>query len=61
MAFRSAIASFVLWSVVSIGYAGQAFAQEKPASLPRLDDKPRATGKPIKVFVLMGQSNMVGM
>lgn len=40
---------------------GPALAQEKSRPLPRPDDKPGAAGKPIKVFVLMGQSNMVGM
>ena len=38
-----------------------ALAQQDPKSLPKPDDKPGAAGKPIKVFVLMGQSNMVGM
>jgi len=41
---------------------GAALAQEKTAPmLPKPDDKPGAAGKPIKVFILMGQSNMVGM
>ena len=36
-------------------------AREDPKTLPRPDDKPGAAGKRIKVFILMGQSNMVGM
>lgn len=36
-------------------------AAEPPREALRPDDKPGAAGKPIKVFILMGQSNMVGM
>ena len=36
-------------------------AQEQPRLLPKPDDKPGAADKPVKVFILMGQSNMVGM
>ena len=45
---------------VCCGLTG-AGAGEKPLDLPRPDDKPGTAGKPIKVFILMGQSNMVGM
>ncbi|MGL6074229.1 MAG: sialate O-acetylesterase [Fimbriiglobus sp.] len=38
-----------------------ASAQPKPEVSLRPDDKPGAAGKPLKVFILMGQSNMVGM
>jgi len=31
-----------------------------PADLPRPDDQPPATNKPVKVYILSGQSNMVG-
>jgi alpha-galactosidase len=34
---------------------------EKPMPDLTPDDKPGAVGKPIQVFILMGQSNMVGM
>jgi alpha-galactosidase len=44
-----------------IAFVAFSAAQEKPRNLPRPDDKPGATDKPIKVFILMGQSNMVGM
>ena len=40
---------------------GPVLAQEGSKTLPQPDDKPGAAGKPIKVFILMGQSNMVGM
>ncbi len=36
-------------------------AAEIPAQLPDPDGKPTDTTKPVKVFILMGQSNMVGM
>ncbi len=38
-----------------------ASGQEAREELPSPDDKPGAVGKPIQVFILMGQSNMVGM
>ena len=41
--------------------SGTALAQGSPTTLPKPDDKPGAAGKPVKVFILMGQSNMVGM
>ena len=34
---------------------------EVPARLPKPDGKPADQSKPVKVFILMGQSNMVGM
>ena len=36
-------------------------AKEIPAQLPDPDDKPPVTDKPVKVYILSGQSNMVGM
>lgn len=44
-----------------VALIGTLLAEESPKSLPRPDDKPGAANKPIKVFILMGQSNMVGM
>ncbi|MGL4421734.1 MAG: sialate O-acetylesterase [Gemmataceae bacterium] len=40
---------------------GSAVGQEGSKTLSKPDDKPGAAGKPIQVFILMGQSNMVGM
>ena len=37
------------------------FAAEIPAQLPRPDTKAPAGDKPVKVYILSGQSNMVGM
>lgn len=48
-------------AVLGIVASGPARSEDKPPSLPRPDDKPGAAGKPVKVFILMGQSNMVGM
>lgn len=36
------------------------FAADAAAPLPRPDGKPADMSKPVKVFILMGQSNMVG-
>ena len=48
--------------IAVIASSGAASSQGKPRpTLPRPDDKPGAAGKPIRVFILMGQSNMVGM
>lgn len=41
-----------------VGMAAQATVV--PAGLPRPDDQPPATNKPVKVDILSGQSNMVG-
>ena len=38
-----------------------AAAAEVPAQLPKPDGKPADMTKPVKVFILLGQSNMVGM
>ena len=37
-----------------------AAAKEVPGKLPDPDGKPAALSKPVKVFILMGQSNMLG-
>jgi hypothetical protein len=38
-----------------------AAAREVPAELPRSDGKPADMSKPVQVFILMGQSNAVGL
>ena len=38
-----------------------AVAREIPAVLPRPDGKPGDSTKPVKIYILAGQSNMVGM
>ena len=56
MVFRSAARSIVLVAIVAIGDSGQAFAQEIQCP----DNKLGTARKPIKVFILAGQSNMQG-
>ncbi len=48
-----AIAAFALSSFVTI------FAAEPP--IPKPNDKPSDMSKPVQVFILLGQSNMVGL
>jgi len=43
------------------GIAIHAAAKEIPLQLPRPDGKPGDATKPVKVYILAGQSNMVGM
>ena len=51
--------------LLAASLAGTVFAQDKPAAaspaITRPDDKPADQTKKVKVFILMGQSNMVGM
>jgi len=56
MVFRSLVQSIVLVAIVAIGDSEQALAQE----IQRPDNKLGTAGKPIKVFILAGQSNMQG-
>jgi hypothetical protein len=60
MRFRVVLQSILSGMVVAV-FVASAAAQEKRAPLPRPDDKPGAADKRVKVFILMGQSNMVGM
>lgn len=46
---------------LTVAILGSVHAEESPKDLPKPDDNPGAAGKPVKVFILMGQSNMVGM
>jgi Carbohydrate esterase, sialic acid-specific acetylesterase len=50
---------FVVAAMLAVGLPLS--AQTSPPPLPKPDDKPGAAGKPVQVFILMGQSNMVGM
>ncbi len=53
---------FRILSILACGMAlSTGFAEETRKPLTKPDDKPGAAGKPIRVFILMGQSNMVGM
>jgi len=59
---HSGIRSVITWIIaVTTVFVGPTSAQSLPAKLSRPDDKPGATNKPVKGFILMGESNMVGM
>ena len=42
-------------------FALDATAKDLPAQLPDPDGKPADMSKPVQVYILLGQSNMVGM
>ena len=54
-----------LLAVTLLGVAGVSAAEKSNTDpknqLPRPDGKPADMKKPVKVFILLGQSNMVGM
>ncbi len=54
-------AVLALAAALVVGLASGAAAREIPAVLPDPDGKPTDTTKPVKVYILAGQSNMVGM
>ena len=56
IATRLALTALALTSLVL-----HAAAKDIPAQLPDPDNQPPATDKPVKVYILSGQSNMVGM
>lgn len=53
--------SYCLSVLGALSLIAFASAQEKQGISLKPDDKPGAPNKPIQVFILMGQSNMVGM
>ena len=61
MAFRRRTRSFLpVAAVALVLLAWPAFAAGVSDQLPDPDGKPADMSKPVKVFILMGQSNMVG-
>lgn len=52
---------FIIAALAAATLASAANAKDIPAELPRPDDKPADMSKPVKVFILMGQSNMLCM
>ena len=54
-----------IWNLAALAMAGLVLqataANDIPAKLPRPDGKPGDVTKPVKVYILAGQSNMVGM
>jgi len=53
--------ALLLVAMMTVLFVSPVAAKEIPAQLPDPDDKPPATDKPVKVYILSGQSNMVGM
>ncbi len=60
-----ALISAAITLITAASLAGVSFAQDKPFAaqpeIKRPDDKPADMAKPVHVFILMGQSNMVGL
>jgi alpha-galactosidase len=53
--------ALLLTTIVMMLFVLPAAAKKIPAQLPDPDTKPPVTNKPVKVYILSGQSNMVGM
>ena len=61
MTFRRRTRSFLpIAAVALVLLALPAFAAEVPDPLPDPDGKPADMSKPVQVYILMGQSNMLG-
>ena len=54
-------AVLTLSTILLAALAAGAAVKEIPAQLPAADNKAPDTSKPVKVYLMMGQSNMVGM
>lgn len=52
---------WILLAMILTGFACSGMAGDVPAQLPDPDGKPGDATKPVKVYILAGQSNMVGM
>jgi len=62
MMTRKRIKSLLLFAAVAIAIIVlPAAAKQIPSQLPDPDGKAPDTSKPVKVYILAGQSNMVGM
>ena len=53
--------AFTFISAAALMLAGPASADAPKTRIPKPDGKPADLTKPVQVFILMGQSNMVGM
>jgi hypothetical protein len=58
---KRAVSTFVSVAIVMTGIGSGAAATDISAILPDPDGKPGDATKPVKVYILAGQSNMVGM
>ncbi|MFM8479518.1 MAG: hypothetical protein ACKOEO_27330, partial [Planctomycetaceae bacterium] len=56
---------FKVWTIIcmagALSVATSAVAQDSTIALPRTDGKAADMTKPVQVFILLGQSNMVGL
>lgn len=59
--FRMGVKGMLVIAVWATTLVLPALGQQLSTDIVRPDDKPGVPGKPVKVFILMGQSNMVGM
>ena len=57
---KHAVSTIVLAAIVMTSVVVGAAANDVPALLPDPDGKPADMSKPVQVYILMGQSNMVG-
>jgi len=58
---KTSFLRFTLATVAVTVIAMTAFAQDDTKTIPRPDGKPADMSKPVQVFILLGQSNMVGL
>jgi len=58
---KHAVSALFIVALVTTGIVFNAAAKDIPAVLPDPDGKPGDAAKPVKVYILAGQSNMVGM
>ncbi len=61
MKYRARLALLLALALSALTAAISVDAAETPAQIPRPDGKPADMSKPVQVFILMGQSNMVGL
>jgi len=58
---KHVVSTIVFVAIVMTGIVFNAAAKDIPATLPDPDGEPGDATKPVKVYILAGQSNMVGM
>lgn len=61
MQTRNRISTVIITAVLLAQFALPAADKTNPVPLPRPDGKPADMSKKVKVFILLGQSNMLGM
>lgn len=59
---KTSCSRLTVTAIAAIAFAAMpAFAQDNAKTIPRPDGKPADMTKPVQVFILLGQSNMVGL